>query len=149
MCIRDRYRVILLPEFKSKGMVESMAERGWHKTARKMATWSPFKFKQRLLAQAHHKGVKVLTVREDFTTKACTRCGFHQDTWCNNREFHCPHCDGQWHRDLNGARNIWLRAAQYWMANFDEAQAQEGSPLDVHVNHKMKYNFFIPPHQMR
>src|SRR5687768_3005018 len=50
------------------------------KTARAMATWSHYHFKQRLLDKAReHPGCVVVLVNEAYTSKTCGRCGkLHQ-----------------------------------------------------------------------
>lgn len=103
--LTDAYRIIILPEFKSSNMYKKLHS----KTCRTMATWSHYKFKEKLLEHGHRKGVKVLIANEAFTSKTCGVCGELNDVG-SSKNFKCNKCGMACDRDVNGARNILLRA---------------------------------------
>jgi hypothetical protein len=80
------------------------------KTVRQMSFLSHYKFKQRLIAKAAVRGVKVLVVSEHYTSKTCGSCGRLKEDLGSAKTFRCDHCAAVLDRDCNGARNILLRA---------------------------------------
>jgi putative transposase len=108
----ENYHGILLPEFNSSEMVKRGRRRLGNKSVRKMLTWSHYRFKQRLLAKAReYPWVKVIIVTEEFTSKTCGCCGSINIKLGGSKVFRCRDCKMILDRDVNGARNIWLK----WM----------------------------------
>ncbi len=106
--LTETYRVIILPKFKSQDMVGKCTLRS--RTCRKLLTWSHYTFQQRLLEKAHRMGVKVLIANESYTSMTCGECGHLHEKLRSAKHFSCPRCDFECDRDVNGARNILLRA---------------------------------------
>lgn len=106
-----RYELILLPEYAVSGMVNRSTRNIREKSVRAMLTWSPFRFKERLLMKAKLEGNKtfVAIVDEQYTTKTCGKCGALNNHVGASKTFHCPSCHASIPRDWNGARNIFLR----------------------------------------
>ena len=99
------FTVIALPTFETSQMVTRLHS----KTARAMLTWAHFRFKQFLKFKASELGCLVLDMNEAYTSKTCTRCG--QIVEIGSRSvFKCSGCGLVLDRDINGARNILLRA---------------------------------------
>lgn len=112
----QNYSIILLPSFEVSNMVVNKnGKRKIHSTTvRKMLTWSHYKFKQLLLAKSEeYPSCKVLIVDEHFTSKACGNCGKLNNVLGSSKTFVCPNCSSCFDRDLNAARNIWLRWIYY------------------------------------
>jgi len=106
----SNYNNILLPEFKSQGMVKKGNRKIGSKTARAIMTWSHYTFKQRLINKAkEYPWVKVFIVTEEFTSKTCGKCGKLNNTLGSKKIFNCGSCDFNADRDHNGARNILLK----------------------------------------
>lgn len=108
----NNYKVVLLPEFKTSGMVGK--DKVLHsKVVRRMLTWSHFRFKMHLKQRALRSGTLIVDVDEHFTSKTCGYCGCinNKDTnmWEQYRIFRCSNCGIEIDRDMNGARNILLR----------------------------------------
>jgi IS605 OrfB family transposase len=103
-------KIILLPAFETSEMVQRVQRRIGSKTVRQMSFLSHYKFKQRLIAKAAVRGVKVLIVSEHYTSKTCGRCGHLKEDLGSAKTFRCDHCAANLDRDCNGARNILLRA---------------------------------------
>ena len=70
---------------------------------------SHYRFRQRLQQKCEEYGCQYLEVAEDFTSKTCGKCGELNDNLKGSRTFKCPHCDTVINRDMNGARNIFLK----------------------------------------
>lgn len=101
---------ILLPSFETHSMVNRRTRRIRSKTARALLSWRHGEFKKKLLERSHRSGVKTLIVSEHYTSKTCGCCGALHSTLGGNKVFKCPTCRYETDRDVNGARNILLRA---------------------------------------
>jgi putative transposase len=90
-----------------------MVKRGKRKinnnTARKMITWSHYKFKQILKAKSKRYGCEVFDCDEHYTSKICTHCGNANEKLGGKKDFICKNCNIQMDRDFNGARNILIK----------------------------------------
>jgi putative transposase len=104
------YRVVLLPEFETSKMLRRGQRRIGSKTARAMATWSHYRFKQRLLHKSReYPDCRIYIVNEAFTSKTCGHCGYIHSALGGSKVFKCPSCKWEIDRDVNGARNILIR----------------------------------------
>jgi len=130
-----KFDTILIPEFKTQGMVRRDGKKKIKATVSAMKTndaaksqfreyskkvrltgrvkfvlnmQSHYKFRQQLLAKAEEYGCRVEVVGEEYTSQCCTFCGFLSSTY-SNRIKHCDKCASTINRDLNGARNILLK----------------------------------------
>ncbi|WP_293287887.1 transposase, partial [Microcoleus sp. PH2017_26_ELK_O_A] len=77
---------------------------------RQMLTWAHYRFKQIIKHQADKNGSIVVDVSEAYTSKTCGNCGHIHRKLGGSKVFKCPNCQTVIGRDLNGARNILLRA---------------------------------------
>ena len=82
------------------------------KSVRNMLTWSQGKFASHLEKMAARKGVLVVRCNERLTSKTCTNCGHIHNNLGGSKIYKCPQCGYVIPRDINGARNIMLRALQ-------------------------------------
>jgi putative transposase len=108
--ISTKYKIIFLPTFEVKNMVKRGKRRLSTKTARKLVTWSHYRFKQTLKHQAAKYGCVVVDVTEEYTSKTCSKCGHVHTKLGGNKQFVCPSCGHTIGRDINGAFNILLKA---------------------------------------
>lgn len=106
------YKVIFLPTYETSQMVMKSARKINRKSVRNMLTWSHYKFAVHLLQMAKRAGVLVIRCNESYTSKTCTNCGFVHHKLGSSKVFNCPSCRTRIARDVNGARNIMLRALQ-------------------------------------
>ncbi len=104
----DQFDIILIPTFETSQMVTRERRKLRSKTVRAMLTWAHFKFKQRLQIVAEQYGKTVIEVNEAYTTKTCSWSGEIVKIGSSER---IRGSDGiLMHRDVNGARGIFLRA---------------------------------------
>jgi putative transposase len=104
------YEVILIPEFRSSGMIGKHNRRLTSKVVRQMLTWSHYRFRQRLVHKSREfAGVSVVFTSEAYTSQTCGCCGQLHTALGLRKEFQCPHCGYAIDRDINGARNIMIR----------------------------------------
>ena len=115
------HNIILLPTFEVKNMVQKRDETGkWTRKIRKQTVvefygLSHYRFKQYLITKAKEWGSVVEIVDESYTSKTCGFCG-HQREVGGIEVYKCtnPECGREIDRDVNGARNIFLK---YCMEN--------------------------------
>ena len=62
--------------------------------------------------KAHLRGIMVVKMKEDYTSKTCSRCG-EEGKRVNQGLFKCPHCKYQANADFNGAMNILKRSWEH------------------------------------
>ena len=106
----SRYSDILLPEFQTQNMVKDRrVRRIGSKTARAMLTWAHYRLKQRLIQKCASVGVRVHICTEEYTSKTCTCCGRIKNNLGGAKIYRCDCCHSMIDRDLNGARNIFLK----------------------------------------
>jgi putative transposase len=106
----ESYHLVLLPTFEVSQMMPRGQRRIGSKTARAMATWSHYRFRQRLLDKTReYPSCAVVLVNEVYTSKTCGSCGWLHHALGGSKQFQCPHCGFDVGRDYNGARNIYLR----------------------------------------
>jgi putative transposase len=106
----ENYRCVLLPEFKSSGMVRRGQRKLHSKTARAMMVWSHYRFRQRLINKAReYPWCSVAITQEPFTSKTCGACGKLHHKLGSSKTFKCPRCGYTADRDANAARNILIR----------------------------------------
>ena len=106
------YKVIFLPTYETALMVIKSARKINRKSVRNMLTWSHGKFATHLEQMAYRHGVLVIRCNESYTSKTCTNCGYIHNKLGGSKIFTCPDCGIRIARDVNGARNIMLRALQ-------------------------------------
>lgn len=106
----NQANVILLPEFNVSKMVRKKRRKLRTKTVRHFHVLSHAKFRERLKSKAEEKHVQLIMVSEHYTSQTCGCCGWLDKNLGNRDTFRCLSCGAKIDRDLNGARNIMLRA---------------------------------------
>ena len=104
------FHYIIIPEFSAQEMSKKSKRKIRSKTVRNMLTQAHSLFRERLKQQAAKYGSTVFVTSEAYTSKTCTRCGHEHTTLGGSEVFRCPSCGLIVSRDINGARNILLRA---------------------------------------
>jgi putative transposase len=106
----NKYNIILIPVFNSSQMIKKMNRKINAETVRKMLSWSHYKFRERLINKSREYNCEVVVCNESYTSMTCSKCGEENKTLGSQRVFKCKNCKVKIGRDLNGARNILLRA---------------------------------------
>lgn len=103
--LTKRYKVIFLPNFRVKQLCMKNPNK---KVNREMCNLSHYKFKERIKYKAKLNNCTVIDCCESYTSKTCTNCGVLNDVG-SKKLYHCKACKKNIDRDLNGARNIFIR----------------------------------------
>jgi putative transposase len=104
------FDTILIPTFETSNMVQKLRS----KTARAMLTWGHYRFKEFLKFKGREYSCNVIEVNESYTSKTCSSCGKVQNIG-SKKTFRCK-CGLEMDRDLNGAKNIYLRNISFALA---------------------------------
>ena len=98
-------QVIAMENLNVKGMMAN------HKLARSIQELSLFKFKEMLRYKAEWSNRTVVLVDRYFpSTKLCSVCGYkNNELTLRDREWICPTCGTNHHRDVNAAINLKKR----------------------------------------
>ena len=130
-----RADVVLLPRLES-GRLAQKEFQGRHRpfnseATRKMLTWSHYEFWKRMVySAARGKHRRIVWVEEGFTTKTCGLCGFVHSPG-SAEVFQCPSCGQRSDRDVQAARNIFLRAVYHGPATMVPRLSEVVPTLDA------------------
>jgi putative transposase len=98
------------PKFETQRMVFRSRRKISSKTARKMLTWSHYRFKTRLMNKAReYPNCRVIICGEKYTSQTCSECGYFHRKIGGAKKFKCPGCHQESDRDFNAVRNILLK----------------------------------------
>lgn len=105
-----QWDIIMIPKFEVSKMVQHGPRRVMSKrSVRDMYNWGHYQFRQRLLSKAFkYEGRHVVVINEPGTSKTCGLCGAWHAELGASKVFHCPSCQVELDRDVNGARNNLL-----------------------------------------
>ena len=102
------YDYILLPNFENQKIQSNSKNR---KLNRKFNIYSHFTFKEKLKNKIRiYKNKKMYNPSEEYTSKTCTRCGLINSNLGASEVFNCNQCHLKINRDINGARNIFIKS---------------------------------------
>ena len=111
-----RYKRLLVPTFSSHSCVSRTSRRGKSKKGlprcvkRRMQMLRFSMFVQRLVqTAAFYPGAEILRGSEAYTSMTCTCCGELNESLGASEVFACDACGLVIDRDVNGARNVYLR----------------------------------------
>lgn len=80
------------------------------KVNRDLLTLSHYLFRQRLIYKCNQRDVKIRFTTEEYTSKTCTECGTLDYKLGSKKIYNCKKCHLILDRDVNGARNIYLKS---------------------------------------
>ena len=67
-----------------------------------------YEFRQRLIHKIRETKSRLIICHEPYTSKTCTKCGIINNIG-SSKHYKCKECKLEIDRDVNGARNIFLR----------------------------------------
>jgi putative transposase len=103
------FDTILIPEYSSKDVAPNLCP----VVNRSNQGLSHYSFRQRLFHTAKRFNRKVHIVGEAFTSVTCSSCGYIGKK--NSNEYlKCSNCQIETHRDKRGARNIFIKAVNWF-----------------------------------
>ncbi len=102
------YESIIISRASTKNMVQNNSSLS-KSVKRAILTGSHYKFREKLYHKAEERGNNILLCREPYTSKTCNNCGYVDDDLGLKKKYNCPTCGMKEHRDINGAKNIFLR----------------------------------------
>ena len=71
--------------------------------------YSFYKFKEKLKYKSQVRGNNYMEVKENYTSRICSNCGNYNDKLESNKIYNCNKCFKIIDRDVNAARNIYLK----------------------------------------
>jgi putative transposase len=99
----------MIPKFETSQMIRRATRKISSSTVRQMTSWSHYRFRERLLFKCRQTGCKVAIVDEAWTSKTCSACGKIDHSLAGRKLYACDHCGMKMDRDINGAKNIFLK----------------------------------------
>ena len=106
-----RFDYIILGNFSTKNMVESDSTSKMNKrigNALKL-----YQFKQKLKYKCLIKGCKYKVINEYMTTQCCSNCSKVNPNIKDKKIFECINCNHIYDRDINSAKNIFMKSLKY------------------------------------
>jgi putative transposase len=100
-----KYKYIILPDFKVKSILKNDLP---NHTKRALQDLSHFKFRLRVASESSENS-KLIICNESYTSKTCSCCGFIDRNLGCKKTYRCRECPNVMDRDINAARNIFLR----------------------------------------
>ncbi len=73
---------------------------------RLIGSWSPYEFERFLKYKAEQKSKVVVSVKPEYTSQRCSKCGFSHKWNRHGLRFRCGNCGFELNADLNASRNI-------------------------------------------
>ena len=106
----SKFNHIIIPPFQVSHMVKRKDRKIRSKTVRQMLCWRHYGFKQRLKQVAErYTNVYVYERPEHYTSKVCTECRNIKHNLGGAKIYKCQCCNLKVDRDVNGARNIFIK----------------------------------------
>jgi transposase len=102
--------VILIPEFGTQDLYSRAFRHLSKGSVKDMTLWSHCSFREILKHKStKFDNVRVYEVKEDYTSKTCSSCGALHPDLGSNKTYECNKCNHIFDRDINGAKNIFLK----------------------------------------
>ena len=110
--LTSNYDYILIGDMSAKGIIsnENSILSANQKTACMRTRY--YEFRSRLEYKCKINGNGYMLVNEAYTSKTCSICGTIKKNLGYNKIFNCGACGGQIDRDINGAKNIYIKTQE-------------------------------------
>lgn len=103
--LHSNYDVICYGDIKSHNIVKGNKNSS---NNTKFNDYKFYKFKLRLEYKSGINNKKLILVNEHLTSQVCSNCGKINEVG-GNKEYKCPHCNLICDRDINSAKNMYLK----------------------------------------
>jgi putative transposase len=103
------FKSIFIPVFETKKMVNKRKRNINKTTAKDLLTLSHYTFREKLKNMCKSRGNNFKVVTEHFTSKLCSKCGNLHKNLGSSEVYKCSKCKLEIDRDINAARNIFLK----------------------------------------
>ena len=107
--LTDNYDSVLLGDMSSQGIVSKESNILTNTQKVSCLRTKYYMFQQRLQFKCEERGLSYLLVNEYLTSKTCSNCGAIKNDLGKSKTYDCKECGCVLDRDVNGARNIWLK----------------------------------------
>ena len=108
--LTDHYEHILIGDLSAKGIVSCNNRHELPDISKRIAmALSFYKFRGRLQFKCQQKCRQYTLIDEHYTSKLCSLCGACKNDLGSAHVYNCEHCHAILGRDVNGARNIYLK----------------------------------------
>jgi putative transposase len=108
--LTNKYSMILIGDMSSKSISSNRTGNMYEMTKRIGLKMGLYTFRERLKYKCHCKRIKYRMIRENYTSKMCSCCGKINEKLGGKKIYDCKKCGMIMDRDLNGARNIYLKS---------------------------------------
>jgi putative transposase len=107
--LTGNYELIKIGDMSVKGIISKKSSNINGMTKRMASALSFYKFRERLKYKCYITKTKYKLVDERYTSKMCSNCGNIDEKLGSSKEYKCKKCEVLQDRDVNGARNIYLK----------------------------------------
>ena len=110
--LTKNYKSILIGNMSSKQIVSNSRRGGLTSMTKRICNMYRFYvFRRRLMDKCNKRNNNYKCVNESYTSIICSVCGAEADNLGSKRVYNCRSCNIKLDRDINGARNIYLKSA--------------------------------------
>jgi len=103
------YKTILIGNMSTKSIVSKYNKLN-KMTKRVAMSMNLYKFKERLKYKSNIEKVNYKEINESYTSKSCSKCGNIKEDLGSKKVYNCEKCKLKLDRDINGAKNIYIKA---------------------------------------
>lgn len=101
---------IIIGNMSTKSIIKNSPKNNLTSYVKRVASLMKlFTFKQRLEYKCTRRKIGYMEVDEAYTSKTCTKCGEIKNNLGGSKVYKCDNCNLILDRDINGARNIYLK----------------------------------------
>lgn len=106
------FKNIIVGDITVSNMILKSTRNITNQTARNIQTLSFYKFKEKLKYKCNEYKRNLIIINEAYTSKTCTKCGNIKRDLGSNKTYKCTNCNLIIDRDINAARNIFIKSHQ-------------------------------------
>jgi len=107
LCIN--FETVIIGKFEPSKKVKKKTRKISAKTTRDLLCLSHYKFLEKLKANAQRVKTNIVVTSEEYTSQTCGLCGRLDNKLKSSKVYKCCKCQFEMDRDLNGARNIFIK----------------------------------------